>query len=195
MLNELLGTKTFGDVLSPTGLLQKEPLRLAEINFRTPSGPPFVFQATNIWEVSSTKPVVLLIVMLIVLPEICRGPFDKLKAEHTIGVGVDVPVLVGVAVSVGVGVFDGILVAVGVLLGVNVYIGVGVSVGVLVAVGVSVGVLVGVSEGVGVLASQVAGGAVTTTETVTMTVRELSAVMVKGSNGTRGTIGVYWAST
>jgi len=120
MLNELLGTKTFGDVLSPVGLLQNEPLKLAETNLRSPNSPPIVFQATNIWEVSSTKPVVLLIVMLIVLPEICRGPFDKIKAEHTIGVGVEVPVLVGVAVLVGVGVFDGILEAVGVPLGVYV---------------------------------------------------------------------------
>lgn len=196
MLKELLGTKTFGDVLSPTALLQNGPLKSPSFNLSSPLlVAPEVFQATNIWAVSSTNPVELLMVMLIVLFVICSGPFDKLKAEHMMGVGVAVGVLVGVGVLLGVGVSLGVDVLVGVLLGVKVNIWVGVSVGVLDEVGVFVGVLVAVLEGVGVLASHVEGGAVTWIDTVTMTVRELSAVMMKGSSGTNGTIGVYCAST
>jgi hypothetical protein len=196
MLKELPGTKILGELTSPATLLQKTPFKSHSLNLSSAGlEAPFVFQATKIWEVSSVKPVKLLMVILIVLPEICSGPFDKLKAEHMMGVGVAVGVLVAVGVFVGVGVSLGVGVIVGVFVGVNVYIGVGVSVGVFEAVGVSVGVLVGVLAGVGVLASQVDGGAVTCTDTVTMTVRELSAVMVKGSNGTSGTMGVYCAST
>ena len=84
---------------------------------------------------------------------------------------------------------------VGVLLAVGLNNGVGVLVGVFEGVGVLLGVDVAVCDWVGVLAIQVDGGAVTSMDTLTITVRELSPVILIGFKGTRGTMGEKNVST
>ena len=73
---------------------------------------------------------------------------------------------------------------------------VGVMVGVLEGVKVRVGVKVNVGVGVGVLVGVGVKGGVTTIATLNITVRELVAVIVRVTKGTRlGRIGLNWWET
>ena len=84
------------------------PPKLAEFSFV----PPALFQVTVTFWTDSTKPVPLLILMLMVEPETVKVPCES--GVHAIGVFVGVDDGVKVAVAVNVGVVVGVLVAVGV---------------------------------------------------------------------------------
>jgi hypothetical protein len=130
---------------------------------------------------------------VIVLPVRVMSPQVRLSQRGT-GVGETV----GESVFVGVRVVVGESVGLGVLLGVLVKSGVGEGVSVGVSVGVKVGDAMGEGVSVGVEGVQVEGGTVTWMETLTKTVRALSASIGSGvgsflerdKNGTiLGTIG------